>query len=549
MKKNIYLSRKVVSIVLEVQISSEEKKNPETEQFYRQMELFTHICEHFATYLSIKNFDFSTDVSESNSPLFHLAQNDRERLLNDLARFKNEIEAQFQQQSFDTDHKRLIVLTAFDTLKYFAEQIAVLFTLSHQFAPANNRGISPHRSLSQTGAIDIDDLLDITLARDSQVAGASAPASITTANTTYGRFTFGLHFVDLYRNLREMLDARGGETPIQVGVVNSGMSADVCAQLLIQNYVKKMGGANERIAVFNEPNRYYEHKWAKSFAGDGAFSLRSRPNTTETDFDCVTQWDSLISELEKESFVVLQTDVVPNQKDFGTSPLLDNSFLGKLNDLPTEKKQKLIIVIDTTLYPTVQLSKLFGLLPKEAFVIATSSLNKFHQLGFDIGGSGAIAIRSVGAPLDLRNFLIFSGLTPSPRELGLLQLLLEPKLLSERMKIIHANTQIMIEIFRNRGITVNSIAIDDRLANPEEIGGLISLPKLGESTTSRVLEDLIARNIQLDIRTSFGHNTTSLEDVHMQNWSRISVGIEDAETIKIIANTIADHLSQNMTAN
>ena len=97
----------------------------------------------------------------------------------------------------------------------------------------------------------------------------------------------------------------------------------------------------------------------------------------------------------------------------------------------------------------------------------------------------------------------------------------------------------MLHIFTQAGIPAKAISADTRLTASEFVGGLISIPKLGNDKTRQIQESLLTENIQIDVRTSFGHNTTAVEDVHMQEWSRISVGIEDIKTAQKIARVIA----------
>ncbi len=455
---------------------TEQLHNVEISAFELQQKLFTDVCLRFQEVLQVKNFDFSTEASVSNHPVFARAEVDRQRLLNDLIEYQNRIEAELSQVSFDPDHQRTVLLTAFDSLIYFSQQISTLFTLIQPYSPANNRGISPHRSLMHISRDKgVHYLAKETLDRDDQTVHADEASELKTDTTEYGRFLFENYFPDLYENLETIFNSKDSNNKAELGIVNSGMSADVCSQLVIQDYVHRSGTADAKITMFNDPGRYFEHDYAKRFLGGAAFALNTRPNTEHNLFDKDAGWQEVQTELDNGSFVVIQTDIVPNQQEYGASLLLSSDFLEKYHSLNPDQQKRLIFVIDTTLYAMPSISKIMDTLPQESLVITTTSLNKFHQLGFDIGGSGMLAVKLLpGSATRLKDILAYSGLTPSPRELALLQLLLTPEILNDRMRIISANTKTVVDILRRNDIETETIAVDERLIKSRIIFDLYS---------------------------------------------------------------------------
>lgn len=498
----------------------------------RQYALIEMICAEFLNHLSPKYWDFTLESGTVQPPSFQEAERERVHLQELVKHVLKMARSSSRQYEFTQGlSKRFSIMEAMDMLSYIIHRIAAMSSTFYRYAPSNTRGFFPQRSLAQT-ELDSQDLIHqvhISANRERSIRAKKKQQDFLTA-TSYGRFTFEKDFPEVYEQLQGIFSLPSNA---QIAILNSGMSAEVVEQLLIHHYI-----ADEKIDIFDDSGRYYEHEWAKKQNASAMFVLNSRGETHNESLS-LKQWEEIKSLLQS-GYVLIRTDIVPNQEGYSGSVALCDEMIEHYHQLSPDEQSHLILAVDTTLYPLVNLGRLFAFLPDNMIVVTVSSLSKFHQMGFDIGGAGVFVARGGKNKLhNLHSAMVYSGFTPPPEQMSLLNLTLKKNVLEQRMTIIAENTRTMVEELSAQSVKVKSIFQDERFMESDLIGGLISIPKLGDERMLKLIQQLLNSGIQIDNRTSFGHNITAVEDVHQQQWSRISVGIENRSAIIAIAREIS----------
>lgn len=456
-----------------------------------------------------------------------------------------------QNHSDLSDREKLAYLMeCYDSLRLLTVYTGAAIDAFRRFSPSQNSGIhTSQRSVPQTRkyGFEYKELLDELRKRNdaSPFTGRKVSTEILKGPEAYGRYSSRTNHPSVYHELAKLKNIQESTDFV---LVNSGMTAFVVADALIARYV-----VNRKLLVVSGVI-YYELDWEVESGAHSIFDLNLRQDTQFVSGRAIEMWNLVEEALSDESgkMVVIRFDLASNDEKFQSSDYLCQEMLERYHQLGLKKQSRLIFLIDTTLYPCVNLEKLRSLLPKESSVITVDSLIKFHMFGWDFGTVGLVTcdMQNPFRKADISTMVALSGLAPADALLSTVELVLTKEIIELRMRIIAENTITLINALQSQGIQARSIEIDNRFSNPDLTGGLISIPMLGRSKLVQLVQSLEELGIQVDIRTSFGHNTTSFENLPNEfapnGWTRISVGIEDRSTILLIAQKISALLKQDL---